>query len=145
VKVLVPSDVNLVVKELGGSADKWNEIGAAFKLSATFLEELKAKGKGGKENFVAVITRWLSGDSARPTWIAIRDVLRKEEVGMKVLADKLNVKYSLSDQNSGKMPLLLEEESNKFCCHNDYNNREFAVCFFFFPFPDCFVCLFSEC
>ena len=101
--MLSADDVSLVVKDVHGAADKWHEIGTAFKMSATFLEELKAKAEGNDAGLLAVIKQWLGGGNARPTWEAMRDVLQSKEVGKQSVADQLDKKYSLKDQNSGKL------------------------------------------
>lgn len=98
-------DLGQVMMDLGEAAEKWHEIGTVYKISATFLEELKAQGKGNEASLLAVITQWLGGANARPTWESMLDVLRDKEVGKDAVAQQLDNKYSLSDKNSGKFAL----------------------------------------
>lgn len=97
--MLSQNDLGLVVQELREIAGKWYEIGTTFRLSADFLEELQGQLKGPEGSLLAVVTRVLGGDHARPTWAAIRDVVKSEGVGEPALAERLDTNYS---QNPGK-------------------------------------------
>lgn len=99
---MTASDVDLVVGDLATAAGKWHEIGSAFKLLTAFLEELKSQEKGAEASLYAVIAELLGGANAKPTWEAVRDVLRSEAVGEQTLAEQLDQKYSIGDKNSGK-------------------------------------------
>ena len=91
-----------MIEEISAVAEKWYEIGTAFRLSPAFLKELKEQGKGTGQSLQEVITLWLGGGSAKPTWEEMRNALRSEGVGEQALAEQLDSKYSIGDKTSGK-------------------------------------------
>lgn len=102
VRVLTSADVSTVVSELIPVAEKWHEIGTQFRLSAEFLDGLKVKGQDAKTSLHDMVTKWVGGGSPRPTWKALRNALKHENVGEEAMANKLTNKYSIEDKNSGK-------------------------------------------
>ena len=101
VLVLTSADVSIVLSELSPVAEKWHEIGTHLRLSAQFLDSLKSKGQDAKTSLHDVVTKWLGGGSPRPTWRALRNMLKHESVGEETMADQLTNKYSIDDRNSG--------------------------------------------
>ncbi len=100
--VFSADDVGKVVQELTAVADKWHEIGSELRLSEAFLEDLKSQEKGAEASLVGVISRWLGGSGAKPTWEGVWEALTSKTVGEEALAETLDSKFSITVKDSGK-------------------------------------------
>ena len=102
--MLKSSDINLLLQELRGVEQHWENIGHELELQEDYMENIRSSHKSSHGCMREILSRWLQGQlgfnlfydsSFPPTWRNIVDALRS--FGESQLADQLEVKYCPSE------------------------------------------------
>lgn len=101
VSVFTSADAETILAELNGLAEKWHELGTALRLSAVYLKQLQKEDKPAAEKLRTVVTEWLAGNCACPTWEVVMKAVKDSKVGEEELAKRLDEKYKIMETIEG--------------------------------------------
>lgn len=102
--MLKSSDLNLLLHELRGVQQHWENIGQGLELQEDYLEDIRISYKTSHGCMREVLSRWLHGQlgfnlfydsSFSPTWRNIVDAVRSYRESQ--LANQLEAKYCPSE------------------------------------------------
>ena len=97
---LTRGDVETVVKELLEVQDLSRVIGLQLKVPRRIVADIHKRYTNPKDRLYYVLVEFLKQVEPRPTWSAIVDALRSPAVNLQYLAQRIQRKYCLGDDES---------------------------------------------
>ena len=123
-------DHKAVFKELAPVASKWYSIGLALNTTQASLDRINKRKRSDKDKLQSVIEEWLSGQPLQPSWRALVNALRSQEVGEGKLALQLELKFC-PGTDTGSEPReaggTCTRKDVYTCTCNSYASKKFTV------------------